>query len=137
MLWTRYRLVISHPSMDPTVVTKTLGLEPTFPKMAGEPRITPKGTPLPGVWPDTRWSGGLKHLGDLKVEDAVGEFLRIAEPHRVFWSSLAGSGGRAQLIVSLDGRHYQGLSIEAEQLRRLADLDIALGLEIYAVQQNS
>ncbi len=136
-IWRRYRLLIIHPDMDPAPITRTLGLKPTSTHRAGEPRFTPKGTALPGLWPDTRWSGGLDEFDGLEVEAAIKSFLEIVERHAGFWKSLAASKGSAEMICSLDGGHYQGLSIDPNLLRSLADLNIGLGLEIYAVEQNS
>ncbi len=73
----------------------------------------------------------------MKVEDAIDAFLAKAEKREQFWNSLSRSNGTAELICSLDGRQYQGLSINPEQLTRLASLKVRLGFEIYAVDQNS
>ena len=135
--WARYRLLISHPTIDPAVITRKLGLAPTFPKQAGEPRKTPTGTKLPGVWPDSRWNGELSYLDDMDVEQAISAFLAAVEPSKAFWRSLAQEDARCELIVSLYGGRYQGMTLAAASLRRLAEINIALGLEIYAVEQNS
>ena len=135
-IWRRYRLLIVHADMDPAPIAEILGLHSTGGHKAGELRFTPKGTPLPGRWTDTRWSAGLDDFDDHEVEAAIRSFLDRLEVHSAFWRSLAASDGEAHLICSLDGT-YQGLSIEPELLRRLADLNIRLGIEIYAVDQKS
>lgn len=135
-IWRRYRLLIVHADMDPAPIAGILGLQSTGGHKVGELRFTPKGTPLPGRWTDTRWTAGLDELDGHEVESAIRWFLKHVEVHTEFWKTLAAINGEAHLICSLDGTH-QGLSIEPDQLRRLADLNIRLGFEIYAVDQNS
>ena len=54
----------------------------------------------------------------------------------LFWAELAKAGGRASLILSVVGTKYQGASIDAGTVRKLARMGMRLGLEIYAVPQN-
>ena len=123
--------------MDPAHVTSTLGLQPTHSSRCGEVRRTPKGTPLAGVYTDSRWSGGLCDLSGMTVDRAIAAFLDKVGARTAFWGAIVKGKGEAQFIASLDGRHYQGMTIDVDLLRRLAELEISLGLEIYADEQNS
>lgn len=123
--------------MDPAPIAGILGLEPAGIHKAGEPRFTPKGTPLPGRWTDTRWSAGLVELDDDEVETAIRSFLDRMKRHSTFWQSLTARNAKAELICSLDGGEHQGFSIDPKLLRRLADLNIVLGFEIYSADQTS
>jgi Domain of unknown function (DUF4279) len=49
-------LRVTHPSLDPAEITSALQLTPSRTWRAGEPRTTPKGTPLQGVYSNTFWT---------------------------------------------------------------------------------
>jgi len=48
-------LRISHPELDPSAVTRTLGMEPQHAWRAGDPRKTTKGTLLAGTHATGYW----------------------------------------------------------------------------------
>src|SRR5262245_22705404 len=54
------RLLLVHPNADPSDITREIGLAPLRAWRCGETRFTPKGSPLEGVWRDTRWSHGFE-----------------------------------------------------------------------------
>lgn len=58
-------LFVVHPTLHPADITAVLGLEAHVERRVGEPRRTPKGTPLPGTYRDTRWRHSVHH----SVED--------------------------------------------------------------------
>jgi hypothetical protein len=136
-VWSRIRLLIIHPDMDPEIITTTLGMAPRNANHKfGNPRVTPKGTSLPGIFPDTRWSKTFESLDGVGPASAVAQALDVLSCHRAFWTQLTETGGTAELILSLDGGTYQGDSIRADQIRQLADLGIGLGIEVYPVPQS-
>ena len=61
----RYNIVllIRHPSIDPVVITKQIGLTPFRYQRFGEPRMTPTGIPLVELWKNSSWSWRLKCKG--------------------------------------------------------------------------
>jgi hypothetical protein len=50
------RLLINHPSIDPTVITQELGREPNYSWRVGSPRKFSYGTPRPGVYEGSMWN---------------------------------------------------------------------------------
>lgn len=125
------RFLLVHPSADPSDITRAVGLTPSRSWRCGEPRFTPKGTRLDGVWRDTRWSHGFKLDKKATIKTAIASALDALAPASPFLSSLRETGGTAQLIMSLPGDTYQGASIKADLLKALADLGISLGIEVF------
>ena len=73
-------LRISHPALDPDLVTRTLKLQPHISWRTGDPRQTPKGTPLEGFhskgyWSCNPFSYGWQDSTDAKIEDVLAELI--------------------------------------------------------------
>lgn len=129
-------LLIRHPSLTPSDISDALGLEGHFAHCAGERKTMPDGTVREGAWPDTRWRHSIRHeLRGQHFADKVAELVERLLPHRNFLHEMRASGGHAELIVQFLGDGYCGDSIPSEALRKLADLKVDLGLEVYAVPQ--
>ena len=125
------RLLLIHPSADPTDITREIGLAPLRAWQCGETRFTPKGTRLEGVWRDTRWSHGFELDKNATIETAIAAALdKLAVASR-FLATLRETGGTAELIISLPGDTHQGASISVELLKALADLGVGLGIEVF------
>jgi hypothetical protein len=108
-----------------------MGLTPSRAWRCGEPRFTPKGTRLEGVWRDTRWSHGFELDRNATIETAIASAVDTLAAANSFLASLQETGGKAELIISLPGDTYQGASVSTEQLRALADLGVRLGIEVF------
>jgi len=130
------RLLITHPDIDPAAITERLGIQPAHCSKKGEPRKTPRGTPLPGVYPDTRWSISFPNEENLSIGELVAEAIETLPVTSRFWSELAQSGGEAELILEIVGTKYQGSSLDIGAVRQLANMGMRLGIEIYDVPQN-
>jgi Domain of unknown function (DUF4279) len=125
------RLLVIHPSADPGDITREMGLAPSRAWRCGEPRFTPKGTRLEGVWRDTRWSHGFELEKNATMEMAITSALDSLAVGGRFLASLRETGGTAELIISLPGDTYRGASIRAELLKALAKLGVNLGIEVF------
>jgi hypothetical protein len=125
------RLLVIHPNADPGDITNATGLTPSRAWRCGEPRSTPKGTRLEGVWSDTRWSHSFELDKEATIETAIASATdRLAAAGR-FLASLRRTGGTAELIISLPGDTYQGASVSTERLKALAALGVGLGIEVF------
>jgi len=133
----KVELFIVHPSVDPAEISAALGLKARFVHPVGAQRRTPKGTLLPGTYPDTRW----RHVRRYEttgqwVKDRIAELVEYLEPHRAYLAKLRDSGGRACVILAFLGDGYFGDTIPRSLLERLAELGLDLGIECFTVPQN-
>ena len=130
-------LFIVHPTMDPGDITAALGLEPSHARRIGDNRKTPKGTPLPGQYPDTRWRHSVRHdVRGQHFHRPVADLLDRLAPHKPFLAGLRAGGGRATLIIQFLGDGYFGDTLPLGTLSRLVDLQLDLGLECHSVPQS-
>ena len=128
-------LRISHPTLDPDLVTRTLGMEPQHAWRAGDPRKTPKGTQLAGTrttgyWACTPFSYGWRESSDALVEDALEELVTFLEPHRDFLAGLARVGHVRIWASTCSPRNY-ALDLAPGMLARIASLGASLVHDVY------
>jgi hypothetical protein len=100
--------------------------------------MTPAGTFLPGVYPDTRW----RHTRRFTTTEQwfaryVEELVDYLVAYEQFLCSLRITGGTATLIVQWLGDGYFGDNISKETLSKLVKLNLDLGLECYTVPQRA
>lgn len=94
----RLALQIWHPNIDPSFITKRLGIIPKHAKMCGMQRQTLKGQLLDGVYPESYWSADPFERGeylstDDLLEDAMAEVFDMLTPHAQFLLMLRVQGG--------------------------------------------
>lgn len=130
-------VLISHPVMAPNEITSRLGIEPQFFHCAGEQVVTPNGTPVGGVYYDTRW----RHCLCFESYDqwflfGIEEMIEILAPHASFFAYLRETGGTASVSLSFLGDGYFGDNLPWQVLVRLAELQLDLGIQNFDVPQN-
>jgi hypothetical protein len=131
---------IWHPSIDPQIVSKTLGLEPSHSCMAGQPRTTPKGRLLGGIHAESHWSADPFNRGeylssDDAAEDALSAVLELLRPHKQFLLLLQGQGGRLVLQVSSFSARNYAIVLPPDLLMEMAELGISLAHDVYPYPQ--
>jgi len=128
-------LRISNPTLDPDAVTRTLGIEPLHAWRAGDPRQTPKGTPLAGTrasgyWASNPFSYGWRESTDTLVEDALEELLDFLEPHRNFLMELS-EVGNVRIWASTSSKRNYSLYLGPSMLSRIASLGATFIHDVY------
>ena len=131
-------LRISHPTMDPGALTKSLRLKPSNAWTAGEPRRTPNGKPLKGINRESFWTARLiqKRFATTptrSLEAALAAELRRLNKHRALFRRIQRDGGRTELFIGIFGENGSnfGGELDAELLASLSKLGLSLGLDIY------
>lgn len=130
-------LLIVHPTIEPQEIEDVLGLVATHVHRVGDQRSTPKGTTLPGKYPDTRWRYSIRYIvADQWFVEELDEFLDMLQPHKSFLKNLRDTGGTTCVIVGFLGDGHFGDKIPVETLTKFNELGVSLGIEIYTVPQN-
>ena len=135
-----YRYQVSlrlwHPNRDLSGATRVFRLRPRFLRKAGEPRQTPKGTPLPGIWRESYWSAELTPRKGIwskrmDLETFLAKSLKRLSPKRAYISRLRATDGRADLFIGLFGNGSFGAELQPDLLAAAARVGIALSLDVY------
>ena len=133
-------LRVTHPSLDPDEVTRTLGIEPFRQWMVGEPRLNHEGKPLEGVSRETFWAANLhdKHRlcsKNVYLEDFLKETNQKLKPHTEYFSGLVKSGGYVEYFIGWFGEYCIGATLDPELMNSTSSLSIAIGLDIYVGEE--
>jgi hypothetical protein len=128
-----------HPSVDPRVITIQLGIAPELSVQAGQPRVTPKGTPLEGVYRESYWHAKpcprWREATEIEADRAVLELLPQLEPHGEFIKQLVATGGRALIHISTYGPGNYALIFSPELTGQCSQLGLSLAHDVYQVAQ--
>ena len=129
-------LFIVHPTMKPAEITAALGLDGHVIHPVGAQRTTPKGTPLPGKYRDSRWRHSVRYeIKDQWFAEVVTKLVDRLVPHKSFLRNLRSTGGRTCVVVQFLGDGYFGDEIPRDTLAKLVDLELDLGIECFQVPQ--
>lgn len=116
----------------------SLSLRRTRICVAGQPRVTPTGTPLNGVYPDNFYVGQVIERDefdapefDRDLQACIQLGLNRLEPSLDGIRRLRDAGARLELFVGWIVRGNGGVELEPVLLGRLSDLGITLSLDVY------
>ena len=128
-------LRVRHPTIDPSRITDTLGIEPQHTWSAGDLRRDPGGGELEGVYRESYWMGRLMREPQLSsarvsVESVLMQTLVQLRRSQCFLERLSADGGVAELYVSLFARENFRLDLSADSLALLGRLRLAVALEV-------
>jgi hypothetical protein len=125
-------LHVSHPEIDPALISTTLSLEPTGRMTrAGEPKTTPNGTPREGCWEFSHWKHKFGTMHDQELVSFLRHLIRILEPSRTFLQRIVEEGGAIEFFVGVFTDTNCDQILPHDLLARLADLRIDLRLDPY------
>jgi Domain of unknown function (DUF4279) len=129
-------LRIRHPTIDPSGITQTLGIEPQHTWQAGAPRRGPAGEELEGVYRESYWTARLMEEPQLSservsVESVLLQIAALLRRSQSFLEQLNTDGGVAELHVSLFARGDFRLDLPAEALALLGRLHLAIALDVH------
>jgi len=124
-------LVVTHPDIDPTVISAALDLTPGRATRAGEPRTTPKGDPLEGVYEFSCWTHEFdtSHVTDLT--EYLPSVITLLNVHASFLSGIVRDGGSVELFCGVFADGNWDECFHHSLLRKLSDLGIDLRLDVY------
>jgi Domain of unknown function (DUF4279) len=121
-------LRVRHPTLDLSVLTGTLRLEPAHTWTAGEPRRSQSGSPLGGVHRDSYWSAPLpaQMIGpnSMPLELFFSQQVLQLSRHREALRKLRADGGEISLLVELSPVANASFTLSSATARKLADLNI-------------
>lgn len=128
-------LHIKHPTRDLSSVCTTLGLEPKHIWEKGEERRTPKGNKLGGKR-DSSYCAIELEPSKASLPKQIEAALALLKPHQAMLRKLSSTGGRISFYVGWFCDEHTGEAFGWEILDAMADLRIALDLNIYVPDQS-
>ncbi|MFC3550718.1 hypothetical protein ACFOLC_06765 [Lysobacter cavernae] len=135
----RYRVSLraTHPSADLAPLFDALGLTPKRSWRAGQPRPTPHGNALAGVYRDSYGYAELtpdeqaRDWSREHVEDFLDGVQQRLSMHRDRFHAFTAQGGRCGLFIGLFSEQNFGFEISPDLSAAMAALKLTLGFDIY------
>ncbi|MFZ6871481.1 DUF4279 domain-containing protein [Undibacterium sp. Di27W] len=132
----RLSLQIWHPNIDPSFITKRLGITPRHAQMCGMQRQTPRGQLLDGKYAESYWFADPFERGeylstDISLEDAMAEVFDELTPHTQFLLMLREQGARIHLKASSYGNRNYAVELSPQFMLRCAGLGVSFVVDIY------
>ena len=127
----RYKvsIALTHPALPAAELGRALPFKASHEGTVGEPRRSPTGQALPGVYKESFWRCSLTTPADGELEGFIAnvvEQLAATSPHALV------DGGKARLFIGLFMEQDNiGLELCPELLSRCGALGISLGFDIY------
>jgi hypothetical protein len=148
-------LRIKHPSLDPAVISKELGIEPEHSFRAGQPRASKSGIAPAAVHTESYWLAPLdpaSWFGDLPfepvpnspisqrmIDTAVARnfsaalglcAVRFNTSHAALLRAIRSEGGEISLLVTISPAAVNTLSLPPQVSRIFGELGVTLEFEI-------
>lgn len=124
-------LWVRHPSADLADLPTTLGLTPVRVWKVGDPRTTPKNTPLVGTYRESYCCMNIETDADATLPNSITATIEKLRPHTTKIDSLCATGGTFLLNVGWHSSFNTGENFEVRLLRELADMNVSLGIDVY------
>lgn len=129
-------LRIRHRSRSAADICAEIGLSPEFSWSAGDPRKTPKGTPLDGFRKETYCSFSIAHLEEsglenIDLENCIHQLNRKMSNHRKFLDDIVDTGGSIEYFVGIFHDRNIGITMSSSLMKELTAMNISLALDIY------
>ena len=121
-----------HPNIDLMYIGGLLGLQPNRIWKAGEPRRTPKDTPLEGINKESYWCGRLTNDREksekCSLEAKLTDWTTKLSTHKTDFDKLLAGGGRIEFFIWIYCEQNLGFELNHNLLANIASLGITLGI---------
>ena len=132
------QLLFRHPTIDPAIITTTIGVQPTMQARAGE-QVRPAldGTPRRGLNRESTWVVTTEYYDDPttdsypNIDSRLKTFLEPFQLRAPFVRQLAAECTAAGVDLEFPGQFHFGGEITPPVLRIVADLGLNLGIEVF------
>jgi hypothetical protein len=125
-------LRIRHPNNDLNYLGSLLKLESNREWIAGEPRKTPKDTPLEGINKESYWCARLPNDPESSetctLEDKLIEWTSNLEEYRAEFDKLLSEGGKIEYFIWIYCDKNLGFELNHNLLTDIAGLSISIGI---------
>ena len=129
-----FAVKVRHPFRDAKEIADRLCLVATHSNVAGQPRVTPTGQPLDGVYAETYCCFYVNVPEQQQLDESLCKANAFLAKDRLFVRRLRNEGARFVYSVSFQPG-YSAHQLEPETLAAMAKLGVELALSVYEVRQ--
>jgi hypothetical protein len=122
---------VTHPTLDAGAIAAQLRMTPKFCWTSGEPRKTPRGTPLQGVREESYCTFDIGSGDDGEIARCLSTALEGLRAEAEFLRHLRDAGGSLMFYVYWYPNGDTGELFATDLLRDMAEMGIELGINVY------
>lgn len=127
----RHTLLVRHPTADLDTLSSSLGLKPYRTWNKGAVITTPTGRTLSGTYQHSMWTHVWRIRRPASVASTLSKVLDQLAPCGRSLKQIRADGGDAQIILRTTGDRHLGDTIGIDTLRRLAEIGLDFGIEVF------
>jgi len=120
-----------HPTQNLDFLTSTFELPYLNSWVAGTPRKTPKGEPLPGIYRESIWTSEQEYSIKEGFAGALMQCIKQLIQYKNIVEDIIQSGGKSSICIALTGAKNNGGTIKFETLKILGELGVDLDIEVF------
>ena len=124
-------LHVRHPNRPLTDVGHRIGLTTRRFHNVGDPRKTPKDTPLPRVYTDNYWCGDLETEDQQDITDFLRRIVRRFLDHREFLYEISDTGGEVCVFINVGSSRCCAHQFDRQLLADLAATGLDVRIDFY------
>ena len=125
-------LRVKHPARDLSYLGPLLELKSKGGWLAGEQRMTPKGTELDGRYTYSYWYSEItnnpEESGNIDIETSLDEWTSKLSTHSVEFNKITNEGGTIDYFVWIYCDKNLGIDISPKLMKNMSSLGISLGV---------
>lgn len=124
--------LVTHPDIDPELITNVLALEPSLTQKTGNPVVTPRKTLTGSHYAVSKWqySHSLALTSDLREE--LRSLIDRLYGHAEFIKRIVDEGGRSLVYFSSTDSPHIALEIDVDILYKMAEMNVMFGFEFFS-----
>src|SRR4030095_6852927 len=124
------RIRLFNKALDLPEICDALGLEPGRTWTIGEPRTTPQGDPLPGVYDFSYCYFKLARQGDEELHEMLDRLSDSLHQHLDLFRRIRSAGGTIEFYIFWVSIGNTGEVFDSQLLSKLATLGIDLDIDV-------
>lgn len=117
--------------VDPSEIYTELGLRPKWQHTIGEPRKTPKGDLLEGVYDSSYCTFCFNRRKNEQLHEMLDRIVDELLLHKELFDKIRNTGGRSEFFIGIYLIDNNGDTLTHKLLCKIAKLGIDLALDIY------
>jgi hypothetical protein len=99
--------------------------------VAGEPKQTPTGRALPGIFEQSYWVSRVAFSAKKGFKEPIGDIVELLSKHKCLLLELKDTGGTIELYLQLPGSFNNGDTMESSILETIGGMGINLSIEVF------
>ncbi len=123
--------LVSHPTVDPELITEKLALKPSMTQKYGDQIITPKGNKINGSYKVTKWSYIIELKNNESLFGELDSLVNYLFSYRDFFCDIQREGGSSIVYLNLSDHESLSFELSPDIMKKIFEMKMSFGFEIF------